>query len=220
MSLPLGVSNADSCGVSNALVLVGGGGHAKVVADAARAGGVALAGFVDDDPQARVPGLEWLGGLDRVREPWILCIGDVATRMRVLAALRGRAVSVVHPSAIVSASAAIGAGVFVGPGAVLNADAVVGDHAIVNSAAVVEHDARVGVGTHVAPRAVLCGNVRVGAACLIGAGAVLLPNMEVGDHATVGAGAVIMGAVSARTRVVGVPARMLGVREGGQGLGR
>jgi sugar O-acyltransferase (sialic acid O-acetyltransferase NeuD family) len=206
--------------VSDGLVLVGGGGHAKVVADAARASGIELAGFVDDDPAAKVPGLEWLGGLDRTREPWIVCIGDVPTRMRVLYGLRGRAASVMHPSAIVSQSAAIGDGVFVGPGAVVNADAVTGDHAIVNSAAVVEHDARVGRGSHVAPGVVLCGNVRIGEGCLIGAGAVLLPGVEVGDHAMVGAGAVVMGAVSARTRVVGVPARMLGVREDPRGLVR
>lgn len=194
------------------LVLVGGGGHAKVVADAARAAGLVLAGFVDDDPNAGVPGLEWLGGLDRVREPWILCIGDVGTRMRVLESLHGEVARVLHPTTILSESAEIGLGVFVGPGAVVNADAVVEEHAIVNSAAVVEHDARVGRGSHIAPGAVLCGNVSVGAGCLVGAGAVLLPGVEIGDGAIVGAGAVVTGAVPARTRAVGVPARVLDAR--------
>jgi len=200
--------------VSDALVLVGGGGHAKVVADAARSGRVGLAGFVDDDPEAEVPGLAWLGGLDQAREPWILCIGDVATRMRVIDSLRGQASNIVHPSAVLSERASIGDGVFVGPGAIVNVDAVVEDHGIVNSAAVIEHDARVGFGSHVAPGAVLCGGVSVGRGCLVGAGAVLMPGVEVGDQAIVGAGAVVTGAVSARTRVVGTPARMLGHREG------
>ncbi|UYV12033.1 MAG: NeuD/PglB/VioB family sugar acetyltransferase [Phycisphaera sp.] len=198
--------------MSGSLVLVGGGGHAKVVADAARAAGFNVAGFVDDDPEAKVPALEWLGGLDRAREPWIVCIGDVGTRMRVLGSLHGQAAMVLHPAAILSERVEIGLGAFVGPGAVVNADAVVEDHAIVNSAAVVEHDARVGRGSHVAPGAVLCGNVDVGVGCLIGAGAVVLPGVGVGDGAIVGAGAVVTGAVPPRTRAVGVPARLLDAR--------
>lgn len=203
-------------GVNGALMLVGGGGHAKVVADAAWAAGIALAGFVDDDPDAAVPGLDRLGGLDRAREPWLLCIGDVRTRMGVLASLRGVAGNVTHPSAVVSEGASISAGVFVGPRAVVNAHAQIGEHAIINTGAIVEHDARVGRGTHVAPGAILCGAVRVGEGCLIGAGAVLLPGVEVGDHSIVGAGAAVTGAVPVRCRAVGVPARVLGPKGPGR----
>lgn len=211
-----GASDAESCGVSDATVLIGGGGHARVVADAARVAGVLLAGFVDDDPSASVPGLQHLGPLwgplGRAGEPWHMAIGDVATRARVLETLGGLAVAVVHPRAIVSERAMISSGVFVGPGAVVNTGAVLGEHAIVNSAAVVEHDVRVGRASHVAPGAVLCGAVEVGRGCLVGAGAVLLPGVTVGDGAVVGAGAVVRGHVPPRAVAVGVPARVLEVR--------
>ncbi|MEO1008630.1 MAG: NeuD/PglB/VioB family sugar acetyltransferase [Planctomycetota bacterium] len=196
--------------MQHGLLLIGGGGHARVVADAARAAGVELRGFADDDLEARVPGLAHLGPLAAHHDaagPWILCIGDVATRARVLDRLGAGARAVVHPSAVVSPSADIEAGAFVGPGAIVNADARVGPHAIVNTAAVIEHDAVVAANAHVGPRAVLCGGIRVGRDTLIGAGAVLPPGVQVGDGAVVAAGAVAIRDVPPSARVAGVPAR-------------
>ncbi len=195
--------------MSGAIVLVGGGGHAKVVADAVRAFGVTIAGFVDDDPLAQVPGLEHLGDLGAVHEPWILCVGDVPTRLSILERLGGVAASVMHPSAAIGDRVEVGAGVFIGPNAVANADARIEAHAIVNSGAIVEHDARVGYGSHVAPGAVLCGAADVGRGCLVGAGAILLPGIRVGDHAVIGAGSVVSADVPPHCRAVGSPARVL-----------
>lgn len=195
--------------MSEAIVLVGGGGHARVVADAARWAGVAIAGFVDDDPGASLGALEHLGPIENAGGRWMLCIGDVPTRMRVLESLRGVAWVVLHPSAILSEGIEVSAGVFVGPGAIVNVGAVLGEHSIVNSGAVVEHDVRVGRGSHIAPGAVLCGGVTIGDGCLVGAGAVVLPGVTVGDGAVVGGGAVVRGHVPQRTVAVGVPARVL-----------
>lgn len=183
-----------------------------MVADAARWAGVAIAGFVDDDPDASLGELKHLGPIANASERWMLCIGDVPTRMRVLESLRGVAWVVLHPAAILSERIEVSPGVFVGPGAVVNVGAVLGEHAIVNSAAIVEHDVRVGRASHVAPGAVLCGGAVVGEGCLIGAGAVVLPGMSVGDGAVVGAGAVVRGHVPPRTVAVGVPARVLEAR--------
>ncbi|MCW5756083.1 MAG: acetyltransferase [Phycisphaeraceae bacterium] len=201
---------ADSPSMEGAITLIGGGGHAKVVADAARAAGLSIAGFVDDDPRANLPGLEHLGPISGAAEPWIVCIGDVATRVRVIGTLVGMAAKVVHPSAILSPSISIGRGVFIGPAAVVNAEAILEEHAIINSGAIVEHDARMGRASHVAPGAVLCGGVEIGTGCLVGAGAVVLPGVAVGDGAVVGAGAVVRANVPARAVVVGVPARVVG----------
>ncbi|MFI4883072.1 MAG: hypothetical protein ACIAQU_10865, partial [Phycisphaerales bacterium JB064] len=101
--------------MNDPVVLVGGGGHARVVADAARWAGVNLAGFVDDDPDASLEGLTHLGPIANAGERWFMCIGDVATRMRVLGALDGVAWVILHPSAILSEQIRVSAGVFVGP---------------------------------------------------------------------------------------------------------
>lgn len=195
-------------------MLIGGGGHALVVAEAARAAGRAIAGVFDDRSDAPAItrlGLARLGPLRGAPAagPWIVCVGDLRVRMELIAELGAGsgAAAVVHPGAIVSPSAELGVGVFVGPRAVVHSFAKVGAHAIVNTGAIVEHDCVIGVGTHVAPGAIVAGSAKVGAGCLLGVGCRVLPRVVIGDGCTVGAGAVVVRDVAAGSKVVGVPAR-------------
>jgi UDP-perosamine 4-acetyltransferase len=208
------------------LLVLGGGGHGKVVADVLRAAGHVLVGFADRRPElvgtvvepgggiviatadellaAIASGRELPGGADAVA----LGIGDNALRMQALDAVGAAAApAIVHPSAVLSPSASLGAGTAVMPRVVVNAAARVGRGVILNSGAVVEHDCVVGDGAHVSPNATLTGNVRVGARSWVGAGAVVLPGVRVGDDARVGAGAVVTRAVTDGATVMGVPAR-------------
>ena len=200
------------------LVIYGTGGHGEVVADAADAAGLALLGFLDDDPDAESP----VGLPGRATRPldaddprldhaaFIVAIGDNAARLRIhrrLADAGRTLVNVVHPAAVVSGRATLGRGVFVGAHAVVQARAVVGDAGMVNTAAVVEHHCRLGEAAHVAPGAVLGGNVRVGELTLLGLGSRVLPGVAVGERCVVGAGAVVTRDVAAGVTVVGNPAR-------------
>lgn len=202
------------------LILIGGGGHALVVAEAARACGRAIAGVFDDRSDAPAItrlGLARLGPLrgGPAAEAWIVCVGDLRVRMELIAAMGAGlgggsvAAAVVHPSAVVSPSAALGVGVFVGPRAVVHSFAKVEAHAIVNTGAIVEHDCVIGVGTHVAPGAIVAGSATVGSGCLLGVGCRVLPRVKVGDGCTVGAGAVVVKDLAAGSKVVGVPARAI-----------
>lgn len=201
---------------TGSLILIGGGGHGVVVGEAACEAGLAVAGVYDDDAGCAAVGgpggFRWLGGLAGFtgEAPWIMCLGDLATRASVLAKLEARgAAGVVHPSAVVASSAFVGAGVFVGPRAVVHSRARVAEHAIVNTGAIVEHDCVVGSNAHLAPGSVLGGAVRVGPGTLVGLGAIILPGFRVGAGCTVGAGAVVRGDVPDGCTVVGVPARVL-----------
>jgi sugar O-acyltransferase (sialic acid O-acetyltransferase NeuD family) len=195
------------------LFVLGAGGHGKVVAEAARASGAYdVRGYLDHD-RARW-GTEW-DGL-RVASPdavdadasVALGVGDNRARAEAMRGLGGRRVAtVVHPSAVVSASARLGEGTYVGPLAVVHADAEVGRGCIVNSAAVVEHDCRLGDYVHVSPRATLGGGVTVGEGTHLGLGAMLLPGLAVGEWATLGAGAVMVESLPDRVTAMGVPAR-------------
>lgn len=194
------------------IALIGGGGHARAVADWARAAGIPLAGFHDDDARAHIGGLTHLGPVGRAdRAAQILiAIGDLADRRRVIEQLADIAsATCVHPSAAVSPQAEIGAGVVVGPNAVVNAGAHLGAHAIVNSGAIIEHDAQIGENAHIAPGAVLAGEVRVGANTLVGLGSRVLPGVRIGEGATIGAGAVVLRDVPGGQVAAGVPARAL-----------
>ena len=214
------------------VLIWGGGGHGKVVADLIRASGRHVAGVADRDA-GRMGCMVEPGGGRVVLSETDLCralqsgamlpegatavalgIGDNTTRLWCARSVLDAAGEVslpalVHPMATVSPSVVPGNGTVVFAGAVVNADARIGVAVIVNSGAIVEHDCLVGDGTHVAPGATLAGGVRVGQTCLIGARAVVLPGITVGDGAIVGAGAVVHRDVPANARVAGVPARRL-----------
>lgn len=197
------------------LVIVGGGGHALVVAEAALAAGFELAGCIDDDPypalNAGAPSATRLGPMDRLEEllagrRWILGLGDLAVREKTLARLGKGAAAVVHPRAVVSASVHVGDGAFVAPGAVVHTRARLSEHAIVNSGAIVEHECTIGRNVHVAPGAALAGRIKVGDGTLIGLGARVLPNLSIGAGCVIGAGAVVVRSVEDGATVAGVPA--------------
>jgi UDP-perosamine 4-acetyltransferase len=203
------------------VLLLGGGGHAAVVADAVRSRGWSIAGYLDDGGHSNehgLPGSRWLGrvsDLHGVLEslPGTVIVhaaaGDSALRRRWLNAARGFALSpIIHASAVISPSATIADGAFIGPLAVINARAAIGRGCIINSGAIIEHDCIVDELAHVAPRAVLCGGVTVGRDTLIGVGAVVRPAINIGANATVGAGAAVVADVPDAVTVVGVPARV------------
>lgn len=206
-------------GDSANLVLVGGGGHGVVVAEAALLAGYELVGFLDDDSAAAlaVGAMRegWLGTLSKTEiletHNWILGLGNLALRRRVIGELAtGRGpVSIIHPAASVSPSAEIAEGVYVGPGAVVHARAWVSEHAIINSGAIVEHDCRIGQNVHIAPGAVLGGGVQVGQDSLVGLGSRILPQVRIGPGAVIGAGAVVLEDVNEGECVMGVPARVV-----------
>lgn len=194
------------------IILIGGGGHAKIVFDACRASDTLVRGFCDDHSPSPLSGsAEHLGKIQDAQSldaPIIIAIGHVTTRRRVLNTRFSDAritAPVIHSSAIVSPSASIAEGVFVAPGAIVNADARIDAHAIINSGTIIEHDCRVGENTHVAPGTVLGGSVCVGIDTLVGIGARVLPGISIGNGCVIGAGAVVTRDVGNGETVVGVP---------------
>lgn len=198
-------------------LLIGAGGHAKVVLDAwLQADRDAQIEVRDDRHEVRmllerpvshpaVPASTSVTlahvaiGQNRIRQ-------DIGAR---LSALGPVLVSVIHPAAHVSGYAEVGRGAFVAARAIVAAGAVVGAGVIVNHGAVVDHDCMVGDWAHLAPGSVLGGAVSIGRRVLVGSGAVILPGVKVGDDAVVGAGAVVTKDVGEGQYWVGVPARKL-----------
>jgi sugar O-acyltransferase (sialic acid O-acetyltransferase NeuD family) len=204
------------------LIVLGAGGHGKVVADVVSLmEGYEILGFLDADDRLwgrEVAGLPVLGGDDRMRDlppgTWfVVGIGSVRNavpRMAVFERASGQGLApaqAIHPSATVARSATIGPGCALMAGSVVNPGATLGANVIINTGAIVEHDCRVGDHTHVATGARMSGEVTIGRAAHVGAGATILQQVTIGDHAVVGAGAVVIRDVPAGATVVGVPAR-------------
>lgn len=208
-------------------MILGAGGHGKVLADVIRSMGDKLIGFVDLDP-ARVgevaePGgakvlysqAEWLATLSQ-NEPaavWdaiALGVGNNHVRLKLLEACRAvNMPAIVSPKAIVSPSATFGEGSVVFPGAIINANAKIGRGVIINTAAVIEHDAVIADGAHISPNATLAGGAKVGEESWVGAGSVVIEQCSVGANAIIGAGAVVIRDIPANATAVGNPARVI-----------
>ena len=199
------------------LLILGAGGHGRVVADAALAAGQWSRVFACDRDPARshgdlLPGvmLMPLAQAMAVGVPVHVAIGKPAHRERECDALQaGRLATVVHPSATVSRNATLAEGCFIAAQAVVAPGASLGRSVIVNHGAVVDHDVQVGDFAHIAPRAALGGGVCVGRRVLIGAGASVLPGIRIADDVVVGAGAVIIEHLDLPGVYAGVPARRL-----------
>jgi UDP-perosamine 4-acetyltransferase len=207
------------------VIVIGAGGHARVVLDILdQCRGIEIYGLLDDDPRRhglRLQGRPVLGGtsvLERLPADGVrfgvVAVGDNARRRELCGRLRATGIELlsaaVHPSAVVSRHARLDAGTVVMPNAVVNAGARVGEGVVINTAAVVEHDCVVGDWSHVAPGARLGGAVAVGRGVLVGMGAVVLPRLTVGDGAVVGAASLVVSDVAAEVTVCGVPARLQG----------
>jgi sugar O-acyltransferase (sialic acid O-acetyltransferase NeuD family) len=202
------------------IACAGGGGHAKVVADAALSlSRLEIVGFLDDNPLLvgrSSLGLPVLGPISAWRDfhidALIPAIGANRARRKIMdrEVARGAvAMTIVHPKATVSAWAGLKDGVVVLAGAVINANATIGRNVIINTGAIVEHDCDIGDHAHVAPGCYVAGEVRVGEGSFLGLGSRILPGIKIGDWCVIGAGAVVTADVEDHAIVVGVPARRL-----------
>ncbi|HEV8628838.1 MAG TPA: NeuD/PglB/VioB family sugar acetyltransferase [Thermoanaerobaculia bacterium] len=199
-----------SAAASRVLVL-GAGGHAKVVVATLQAAGAEVAAVLDDAPGrqgASLGGVPVGGPVAAVIGGAAICaIGDNRARQGVVAGLATAWATAVHPSAVVHESVLLGPGTVVFAGAVVQPDAVLGAHVIVNTGATVDHDCRLGDFVHVAPGAHLCGGVTVDEGALLGVGCAVAPGVRIGAWATVGAAAAVVADVPAGATVIGVPAQ-------------
>lgn len=202
--------------MNNRLIIIGAGGHGKVIADNAIKNGYTDICFVDDHATGTCMGFPIVGtgadvsSLDDGKTDFIIGVGNNEIRKRIAQAHDVNWVTLVHPSAQIGAYVSIGKGTVVMAGAVINASATVGEHCIINTGAIVEHDNAIGDYVHISPRAALGGTVRVGDLTHIGIGAVVKNNIAVCDHCVIGAGAVVVKEIKDSGTYVGVPSREIG----------
>jgi len=201
--------------MSKPIILLGAGGHAKVLLDALSCSADEVLGYVSPDASSSVLGIDYLGNDESILRyaaeevRLVIAVGDIGLRQRLFDAFKARGYSfapVIHPSAIISKDSVLGEGVQVMAGAVIQAGVRVQADVIINTRASIDHDCHIDAHSHMAVGAILAGDIGVGKRVLIGAGSTVIQGVHVGDDSVVGAGAVVIRDVPAGRTVVGVPA--------------
>lgn len=204
----------------NKLILIGAGGHSKVIQDIVKESKeFDLYAILDDtfEQMDELDGIIYdnttlLDSLKIEDYKFCIAIGNNAVRKKLFNRMPisiNQYARLVHPSAVISRSAEIGYGTVIMPNAVINADAIIGNHCIINTGAIVEHDNRISDYMHLSPNATLAGTVSVGEGTHIGAGAVVIPGKCIGNWSIVGAGSTVVKDVGMGLTVVGVPAEVI-----------
>ena len=206
------------------LLIWGTGGHAVSVLETAVASGAPSITFVSAEPGVstfeRHPCIDPTSITNSLRDHLIVvAIGDNSTRQRVVQELldmdRGvRFATLIHPSAIVSASAAIGAGSVVLQGAILGAKVQVDDHCILNTGSCLDHESVLGNFASLAPRAVTGGRVNIGERSAIGIGTAIRHGITIGSDTVVGSASYVHNDLPGSVVAYGTPARVMRERNG------
>lgn len=210
--------------MSGPVLLLGAGGHAKVLIEALRAAGVTIAGILEANHKlvgSTVSGISVLSeekGLLDFPPAQIRLVNGVGSirstelRRKVFQRFHDlgyRFAVVVHPSAVVASDVVLEEGAQVMAGCVLQPGCRIGFDAIVNTRASLDHDCFIGPHAHIAPGVTLSGAVTVGEAAHVGTGATVIQGIEIGAASLVAAGSVVVRDVTAHTTVRGVPAKVV-----------
>lgn len=204
--------------MTKSLMIIGAGGHGRVVADCAeQSGKYQHIVFLDDCFEERKNNSHWpivgkssdfvayLESYD-----FIVAFGNNDLRLTWLAKLsehQASIASIFHPTATISPYAIIGKGSVVFAGAVINVDAKLGDGVIINTSASIDHDNVLGDGVHISPNAALAGQVTVGTKTWVGIGATVIQCVTISKNCQIGAGAVVVNDIKEPGTYIGIPAK-------------
>jgi sugar O-acyltransferase (sialic acid O-acetyltransferase NeuD family) len=194
-----------------ALLIFGGGGHAKTIIEMVRQiGAWIIAGILDDNPRIgeQMLGIPVLGTrtlLPMLVEKGVILaangvggINDIGERIRIFRLLESSGFTfpaLIHPRAVVESSAKISEGVQVFANTYIGSEVTLGKRCMVNTNAVVSHNCEIGEYTHIAPGALLAGHVHVGERTLIGMGITTTIGINIGSKVRIGNGAIVLADV-------------------------
>lgn len=203
------------------VIVIGAGGHGKVVADIIIKSGDVVIGFLDDNPTLSDTfiGYPVLGNIDVFEAykkcQFVIAVGNAAIREKITDRLHDvKWYTAIHPSSVISdIGVSIGEGTVIMANVVVNAGTTIGKHCIINSGAIVEHDNKIEDFVHISVGTKLAGSVRIGKKTWIGIGASVSNNISICEECMVGAGGVVIRNIEEAGTYVGVPAERSGMKE-------
>lgn len=192
--------------------ILGVGGHAKVVIEAAIKSGNIISSVFDDDTSTHgsdFEGYKVKGSINSTLQGQaIIAIGNNEVRKTISNKLSNvKWKSVIHPTAVISEDIEIGEGTVVMAGVIIQPGSSIGRHCIINTGTCIDHDCKIGDFTHIAPNCGIAGGVTIGEGTFIGIGTSITQYLKIGEWTTVGAGSVVIKDLPSNCTAVGVPAK-------------
>lgn len=218
------IARRQSPGRPKRVLILGAGGHGRVVLDILlQTGRHEVVGFLDNNADIhgrRIDGIPVLGCIDDLTplaeehevEGVLIAIGDNGARRglaRRIDSAEIELINAVHPAAAMARNATLGRNVVIAAGVVVCAHCQIGDSVILNTGCIVDYQTMIGEGTHICPGVRIAGRVKVEPGVFVGIGATIIPKITLGCESIVGAGSVVIEDVPALGTVVGVPARRI-----------
>jgi sugar O-acyltransferase (sialic acid O-acetyltransferase NeuD family) len=205
------------------IVVIGGGGHAKVVISVLKKSGYDIFGYTDPEDKGDILGIQYLGNddiLSGLRGSHPECVAAIGlgkidasglrlTLLDKIASLGFEFPVMVSPCAVVNEEVLIGEGTVVFDGVVVNSGSEIGRACILNTNSTVEHDCRLGDNVHIAPGVTLSGGVTIGHNTMIGTGATIIHSVSICEGCLVGAGSTVVKDISVPGTYVGSPAKRI-----------
>ncbi|MCX8022727.1 MAG: acetyltransferase [Syntrophorhabdaceae bacterium] len=200
--------------MDDGIVVVGAGGHAKVVIGTAIECGLKVSFILDDNPTKwgkEIFSTEIKGPISKFSKekyPAIMAIGDNRTRKRIVETLEQfQWITIIHPSSYVHPSSKIGVGTVVFAGSIIQPDVRIGEHCIINTGATVDHDCVIGNFVHIAPGVNIAGGVTIEDGVFMGIGSKVVIGKKIGEWSIVGAGGVVVEDIPPEVIAKGLPAK-------------
>ena len=190
---------------TTSLYIYGNGGHAKVVADIARANGYDNLIFLDDNSDMKF-------NSNLPKHPIIIAIGNALIRQKLqnlVLSSEFELITLIHPTAVIGSDVTIGNGSVVMPGAIINAKSTIGNGVIINSGAIIEHECTIGDFAHICPGVAIAGGSLVGERSWIGIGSSIIQNITIKPDITIGAGSVVVKDILEGSLAYGNPCRVV-----------
>ena len=200
------------------LIIIGAGGHGKVVANIATLNGYKEIYFLDDDTSKKDIGKYQIIGttkdIDRYKNEYdfFIAIGNNQIRKKISMLLLDnniKPVSLIHPSAVIDDTVQIGYGVVIMANAVINANTMIGNSVIVNTASSIDHDCIINDYVHISPGVHIAGNVHIGEETWLCIGSIIINNITIGANVIVGAGSVVIKNIKESGMYIGIPIKKI-----------
>lgn len=199
------------------IILIGNGGHAKVISDIVKQSkNYQLSGYLDDAITRRsyhneivYDNLTNIGHYYRDHH-FIIAIGNNIIRQQIVQRfdhIKLNYATLIHPTATIGSNVKIDKGSVIMANITINSDTAIGKHCIINTMSCIEHDNKIYDYVHIAPHATLTGSVVINKGSFIGAGATIIPNITIGKNVIVGAGSTVINDIADNNTVYGSPAK-------------